>query len=174
MGKKTKDEEGIDFICERMGFDPKVVYELTKMMLEQYSRSVAAGKVVEDFRSEEELLATKRQMRKDFLVIMKQPIDESRETQKKLLFQISEYKWLSDLKDFVLDAMEEYGEYGPIYRKILEFCYMVRKRLTHHEIASEIGLSPSTITNKKREAIKLFGIYSYRLAALRDEEDIEK
>lgn len=171
MGRKSKDEEAIDFICERNGFDPKVVYELTKMMLEQYSRSVAAGKVISDVKSEADQLAIKRQMRKAFLEIMKLPIEESREEQKKILWQISEYEWLSDLKDYVLKSMEEYGDYGRSYRTILECCYMRRKKMTMVEVAAEVKLAVPTLSNKKREAIKLFGIYCYLRAALKEQED---
>lgn len=90
----SKDEEGINIICEGMGVDPKVAYELTKMMLEQYSRSVVAGKILASMTKPDDEEKVKRQMRKDFLKIMKQPIEESREIQRKLLWQVSECDWL--------------------------------------------------------------------------------
>ena len=173
MGRKSKDEEGINIICEGMGFDPKVAYELTKMMLEQYSRSVVAGKILSSITKASDQDTVKRQMRKDFLEIMKLPIEESKEMQRKLLWQVSEYAWLEVPKNYVLAGMQEYGNSGPIYVAIINNRYMTKEKKTMAVLANELGFSVASLENKKREAIKLFGIMMYRYAAKLEEEDKE-
>lgn len=173
MKRISKDEEGINIICEGMGFDPKVAYELTKMMLEQYSRSVVAGKILSSMTKASDQEKNKRQMRKDFLEIMKLPIEESKEMQRKLLWQISEYEWLEAPKNYVLEGMQDYGNSGPIYVSIINNRYMTKDKKTMVVLANELGFSVASLENKKREAIKLFGIMMYRYAAKLEEEDTE-
>ena len=171
MGKKSRDEDGIDIICEGMGFDPNVAYELTKMMLEHHSRSVVAGKMLASISRGEDAEKVKRQMRKDFLKIMKQPIEESREIQRRLLWQVSEYEWLIEPRDSILEGMKDYGNSGPIYYKIIVDYYLTKERKTIDQLAQELQFSRSSIENKKREAIKLFGIMMYRYADQKEHEE---
>ena len=149
----SKDEEGINIICEGMGFNPKVAYDLTKMMLEQYSRSVVAGKILSSITKASDQDSVKRQMRKDFLELMKLPIDESKEMQRKLLWQISEYEWLEKPLKYVLDGMQDYGNSGPIYVAIINNRYMTKDKKTMIVLANELGFSVASLENKKREVI---------------------
>ncbi|MBR5636740.1 MAG: hypothetical protein IKW81_07435 [Pseudobutyrivibrio sp.] len=174
MGRKSKDEQGIDIICEGNGIDPDVDYELTMMMFEHHSRSVVAGKMLSSIVKLANPDKVRRQMRKDFLWVVNQPISESKDMQQRLLWQVSEYEWLIEPRDYILEGMKDYGNSGPIYHKIITDYYLRKDRKTVDELAKELGFSRASIENKKREAIKLFGIMMYRYAYEKEQEEAEK
>lgn len=168
------NEQRIDNLCILEGFVPKVVYILTKMLLEHFRSGIQASRLFQCKLSAEGEVKQRRQIRRDFLKAIRLAIDESREYQDRLFQSLRECPWMPSLIKMVLDEIAVTFDEGDLYKAIITDYYLIEENLTNEEIAEQLGLSTSSLERKKREAIKCFGICMYRYAYRREEEDKEK
>ena len=171
MSRITKDEQRINFMCEELGFKPKTVYELTKMMLREYRRDRVSLNVSAVSRTEKQITIEKQLRRREFLEIMRLPISKSRMQQEHFIFKVLESEWMQQKVEMILDEVEDFRAMGSIYRGILETCYLSEDPQTNEEATRIVGISETALDYRKREAIKLFGVKMWSYALRRENED---
>ena len=91
---------------------------------------------------------------------------------KHLDYNIACDQWFDEKIEQILDQVEDFRHVGSIYRDILETCYFSDAPLTNDEATRSVGIGDSALDYRKREAIKLFGIYIFNLCQRRENEDI--
>ena len=120
----------------------------------------------------EDIRRNKQQLRREFLEIIKMPFEEAVEIYKEFILKVVYATWFDEKIDLILDQVEDFRHVGSIYRDILETCYFSDAPLTNDEATRSVGIGDSALDYRKREAIKLFGIYVFGLCQRREHEDI--
>lgn len=172
MARMTTDERRINFICGEIGFKPDTVYEYTKMMLIEYKRRKDLLGLPLKEMTVEEIRLNKQQLRREFLEIIKLPFEEAVEIYKSFILKVVYATWFDEKINLILDKVEDFRHVGGIYRDILETCYFSDVPLTNDEATRSVGIGDSALDYRKREAIKLFGIFVFGLCQRRENEDI--
>lgn len=167
----SKSEKWIDDLIIRYGFDPEVELELTASLLEQYRIGIDTPGII---RADMDAQAEKNQrdtMRKDFLIAIRLPLNESKDSRNRLFRNLRECPWLRELIEQVLDEIAQLGPDGQLFKRIITNYYLSPEHLSNWEMASTEHLSLATLNRKKREAIKYFGISMYQYAERREKEE---
>ena len=144
-----------------------------RIMLESY-RDIKM-----DYRQEmptmtpEQILKQKQEMRRELLRLMKKDTKRFKAEQEKFIIKALMAPWMWEKIEQLLNKVADFHEQGPVYKKILLLGYLTEKPLTGEALQEKIPeLGDNTITYRKREAIKLFGIYIWEYALRRENEDI--
>ena len=172
MPRLTKDEERINYICESNDFDPKIVYNLTKILLEGYKARLSAEPIPTMVMSAEEIQREKQAMRREFLKLMRKDPELSKDEQGTFIFKAIKAPWMWDKILYILDKVEDFRTTGPTYRLILEHAYFSKNPMSNDALPQVVRVSESAIDYRKREAIKMFGIYIWEYCFRRENEDI--
>ncbi|RKM63004.1 hypothetical protein D6856_02455 [Butyrivibrio sp. XB500-5] len=170
----SRNEKRIDNLCISEGFEPKDVYDLTKILLEHYRNGFGTSELFRFNLDEEGIKRQKAQMRRDFLEAIKMPMEESKEYQDRLYQNLRDCPWMRQVLDTILDAIGASIEDGPLYKRIIENYYLQSGGRSNEDMARVEHLSTASIERKKREAIKFLGICLYRFAHRREMEDVEE
>lgn len=172
MPRLTKDEERINYICESNDFDPKTVYNLSKIMLEGYRSRLSTEQIPTMVMSADEILMEKQSMRRVFLKLMRKNLEGAKDEQGIFIFKAIKAPWMWDKILYILDRVEDFRTTGPTYRLILEHAYFSKNPMSNDALPQVVRVSESAIDYRKREAIKLFGIYIWEYCFRRENEDI--
>lgn len=167
----SRNEERIDNLCKTMGFEPKVVYDLTKILLEHYRNGFETSELFQFNLDVNGIINQKASMRSDFLEAIHLPMEESAELQDRLFQNLRDCPWMRPLINLVLEEIAEKVEDGALYKRIIENYYLKANPMSNEEMADAENMSLASVERKKREAIKCFGISMYRYAYRRECEE---
>ena len=172
MGRKTVMEERIDYYIMSFDLKPSQVLKLTKLLLEEYKEKRNLPGHTMPTMTEEEIIKQKQEMRRLFLKLMKKDIKKHKDEQAIFIYKAVRAPWLWDKILILLDKVADFGEQGPVYRKILRKSYFDKKTLTDEQLARLLHMSDDVLKYRKREAIKRFGYEIWDYAYRREHEDI--
>ena len=166
----TKDYYWISEMCRQMGVERKRVLKSGEYLLETYFRAKRSRRFdeVRTVRSMN-ITAEKQKIRREYLLLMK---GASKKDYAEFVWEALSAPWIDDKIKMILDVIGSYGEVGALYRTILEETYLKEKPLKGEALYRACGLGRSAYFNRRKEAIALFGILTYKYAKRREEEDV--
>lgn len=170
----SKNEQRIDNWCMRENFEPTLVLELTRVLLEHFRSGLKISDMFHPNLTEENLKKQKDTMRRDFLEAIRLPMDDSLDLQDSLFQELRDCPWMRPLIEQVLEEIAATVDEGQLYKRIIENYYLNDNPMSNDEMSRTESLSSASIERKKREAIKCFGISIYRYAYRRECEESEK
>lgn len=170
----SRNEQRIDNWCVREEFEPEVVLELTRVLLEHFRSGSELSDKFHPNLTKEEVRKQRTRMRKDFLAAIRLPMDDSIEIQDRLFQELRDCPWMRKLIEEVLDEIAESMDEGQLYKRIIENYYMNKNPMSNEDMVKLENLSSASIERKKREAIKCFGISMYRYTYRIECEEREK
>ena len=172
MARKTLAEKRIDVIITSYDLAPADVLELTRIMLESYRDVKGNENSSMPSMTPKEILKQKQEMRRELLRLMKKDIKRFKAEQEKFIVKAIRAPWMWEKIEYLLDKVADFSDQGKNYKKILLYGYL-KGVMTNEQLEEAIPeLGENTITYRKREAIKLFGIYIWDYALRRENEDI--
>jgi hypothetical protein len=176
MPRRTTLEQRIDFYIKSFGLDPAVVLDMTRKMLEEYKdRRKSFNPLMLQLppMTEKEILKNKQELRREFLKLMKKDRKKHNEAQTTFVYKAVRAPWLWDKLIGLLDMVADFSYKGELYKKILWSAYFTDDDpMTNEQLADEVNVSDDVIDYRKREAIKLFGLFIWIYASRREQEDI--
>jgi hypothetical protein len=176
MPRRTTLEQRIDFYIKSFGLDPSVVLEMTRTMLEEYKdRRNALNPLLSQLpqMTDEEIRKNKQELRREFLKLMRKDKKKHEEKQRTFVYKAVRAPWLWDKLLLLLDMVADFSYKGDLYKKILYCAYFTEDDpMTNEQLADEVDVSDDVIDYRKREAIKLFGLFIWSYASRREQEDI--
>ncbi len=176
MPRRTTLEQRIDFYIQSFGLDPSLVLDMTRTMLEEYkSRRNSLNPLLLQLppMTEEEIRKNKQELRREFLKLMKKDVKKHRNKQTTFVYKAVRATWLWDKLLLLLDMVADFSFKGELYKKILFCAYFTEgDPMTNEQLADEVNASDDVIDYRKREAIKLFGLFIWSYASRREQEDI--
>ncbi len=90
----SKNEQRIDNWCMRENFEPTLVLELTRVLLEHFRSGLKISDMFHPNLTEEDLKKQKDTMRRDFLEAIRLPMDDSLDLQDSLFQELRDCSWM--------------------------------------------------------------------------------
>ena len=176
MPRRTTLEQRIDYYIMSYGLEPPVVLEMTKTMLEEYKdRRNSLNPLISQLppMTEDAILKNKQELRRKFLRLIKKNGKKHSEEHTTFVYEAVRAPWLWNKLLLLLDMVADFSFKGDLYRKILWCAYFTDDDpMTNDQLADEVNVSDDVIDYRKREAIKLFGLFIWSYASRREQEDI--
>ena len=82
--------------------------------------------------------------------------------------------WIDEKIKMILDEISGYEEVGPLYKTIIEETYLKKNKLTREELYAACGLGRTAYFDRRKEAVTLFGILTWKYAQRREIEDVDQ
>ena len=172
MSRKTVMEERIDYYIMSFDLKPSQALELTKLWLEEYKEKRYPNPEDVPTMTPEEILKQKQEMRRLFLKLMRKDIKEHKDEQAVFIYKSVRAPWLWGKISILLDKVADFGDKGPLYKKILWKAYFDKNPMTDEQLAKYLHISDDVLKYRKREAIKRFAYEIWDYAYRREHEDI--
>ena len=176
MPRRTTLEQRIDFYIKSYGLDPTLVLDMTRTMLEEYKdRRNSLNPLISQLppMTEDAILKNKQKLRRKFLRLIKKNGKKHSEEHTTFVYEAVRAPWLWDKLLLLLDMVADFSFKWDLYRKILWCAYFTDDDpMTNEQLADEVNVSDDVIDYRKREAIKLFGLFIWSYASRREQEDI--
>ena len=169
----SRNEQRIDNLCMLENLVPKVVYDQIKIFLEHYRSGFGASRLFRFDLNDEGIRRQKVQMRREYLRMIRLPMEEFKEEQDRLFQNLRGFPWMREVIEIVLNEIAVNVEDGNLYKRIIVGYYLKSDGCSNEEMARSENMSTASFERKKREAIKCFGISLYRYAYRREMEDRE-
>lgn len=179
--RNQPDRQYIEDMCYREGLLGKNVFDTCYSLLKEF-RKKRFEKHNDPPKSytEEQIIESKINVRRDFLEAVTVPMEESEGEQERIIREVVNLPWLDEKLQIIKKQMLEYPHVGDLYVEILDKCYfhpvVEKDEVTgrNKDIWLIMSMSKSRFYDRHREAVMLLGIELWRYAKRREIEDMEK
>ena len=175
---RTKDYEWIAGMYENEGIDEKKGLKWVTYLFENFFKSKRtrrfgelkktgnlSGMIIE---TDAKIKAEKRKIRHDYLLLMQ----GSKVDPRRFVIAALSTSWIDEKIEMIINEMVSLCENGALYKTILEETYLKEKPLKYEALYTACGLCRTTYFERRKEALLLFGVLTYKYANRREQEDI--
>ncbi|SFG07414.1 hypothetical protein SAMN04487761_10387 [Lachnospiraceae bacterium C7] len=168
----TQDFTWIASICRQEGLDVKKVRKSAEYLLKNYYKAKRTREFQEPTVTKpHDICQQKQKIRREYLLIM---TGASRKDFNNFIWNALSASWIDEKIKMILDEISGYEEVGPLYKTIIEETYLKKNKLTREELYAACGLGRTAYFDRRKEAVTLFGILTWKYAQRREIEDVDQ
>ena len=174
---RTKDYEWISDMCENEGIEERKVEKCSTYLFETYFKAKRARRFSElkkavnnndIIETEAKKTEEKKKMRHEYLLLMQ---GVKKVDQRKFVLAALSTSWIDEKIEMIINEIADLCDNGTLYRTILIETYLKEKPLKREELYRACGLGRTAYFDRRKEALLLFGILTYKYAHRREQED---
>ena len=159
MGRRhSLAQKSIQCLCEIYDLDEQMLYEKAKLLLKIYRNVCWAAGDRAAMRQKESEESYEKELSEGLGYLNAFTPAEEREKFEQTVQGLVRTNWLIELVDTAMLKMRDFPYTPELYFDIIFKCYLSRFCYTEPEILEVLGLERSTYYDKKKEAIKIFGL----------------
>lgn len=161
MGRKNSlAKNSIQMLCVMQHLDEQNLYERSKLLLSIYRNVCWTACDRAAMLREEAEYCYGRELEEGLLYLNDFAPTVEREKFEETVKSLFQTKWLVELVDSAMVKMRDFPYSPQLYFDIVFKCYLSRFRYTEPELLETLRMERSTYYDRKKEAIKIFGVLS--------------
>lgn len=159
MGRKNSlAKNSIQMLCVMQHLDEQNLYERSKLLLSIYRNVCWTACDRAAMLREEAEYCYGRELEEGLLYLNDFAPTVEREKFEETVKSLFQTKWLVELVDSAMVKMRDFPYSPQLYFDIVFKCYLSRFRYTEPELLETLRMERSTYYDRKKEAIKIFGL----------------